>query len=99
VQGTASRPIVEGGFIPRNAGQGADLLAISTRVSRTFRVSERVRLEGIAEAFNLLNRRNPVSLNGNFGSGIYPVDPLPGFRQIVSAGDARSAQLAVRVNF
>jgi hypothetical protein len=93
-------PLRESGdFLPRNAGTGADFFAISTRLSRTFRLRERVRLQGMVEAFNLLNRRNAVSINGNFGGGMYPIEPLPTFRQVTASGDPRSAQFAVRLLF
>ena len=36
MQGTAGRPIVNGEFIPRNAGTGPDFFSLSLRVSRTF---------------------------------------------------------------
>src|SRR5205085_4929946 len=69
LQGTTGRPIVNGGFIGRNAGTGNDFFSLSTRLSRTFPITERVRLEGIAEAFNVLNHRNNLTKNGAFGSG------------------------------
>ena len=50
VQGTAGRPIVNGAFIERNAGMGSDFFSLNARLSRTFRVSERVQLEAIARA-------------------------------------------------
>ena len=81
IQGTAGRPIVNGQFIERNAGEGPDFFSLGARVSRTFAVGARARLEVIAEAFNLTNRTNVVSLNGNFGSGAYPSSPANGFRQ------------------
>lgn len=99
VQGTAARPVVGGDFIPRNAGAGPDFFAVSTRVSRAFRLRDHVRLEAIFEVFNLLNRRNAVSLNGVFGPGVYPVAPLPAFGRMIAAGDPRSAQAAIRVSF
>ena len=34
IQGTAGRPIVDGQFIPRNAGVGSDFLSLNLRVSR-----------------------------------------------------------------
>ena len=37
IQGTAGRPIVDGEFIPRNAGVGDDFFSLSLRVSRSFR--------------------------------------------------------------
>jgi hypothetical protein len=88
---------VNGDFLPRNAGRGADFLSLSARLSRTFRLGERVRIETLVEGFNLLNRLNPVLLNGNFGSGTYPSQPLPAFRQVTAAGDPRSGQIGLRV--
>ncbi|GAC1428960.1 MAG: hypothetical protein NVSMB62_26750 [Acidobacteriaceae bacterium] len=35
----------------------------------------RLRLEGMAEAFNALNHRNNLTLNANFGPGAYRVLP------------------------
>ena len=55
IQGTAGRPIMNGGFIGRNIGTGNDFFAVSARLSRTFQLTERLRLEGTAEAFNALN--------------------------------------------
>jgi hypothetical protein len=99
IQGTAARPVVNGAFIDRNAGTGNDLFSLTTRISRMFAFGERVRLEAIAEAFNALNHRNNLSLNSNFGPGVYPTSPLPGFRQVTAVGDPRTAQLALRISF
>jgi len=99
IQGTAGRPIVDGEFIERNAGIGSDFFSVNVRLSRAFRFGERVRLEAIAEVFNLTNRRNILTRNGNFGSGAYPTDPAPTFGQITAVGEPRSAQLGVRVRF
>jgi hypothetical protein len=98
VQGTAGRPIVDGAFIPRNAGTGSDFFTLSARVSRDFVVG-RVRIEGLAEAFNLTNRRNVLTRNATFGSGAYPASPLPSFNQITAVGDSRAVQLGARVRF
>jgi hypothetical protein len=38
-------------------------------------------------------------LNGTFGSGAYPTNPLPTFKQITSVADPRTLQLAVRLSF
>jgi hypothetical protein len=99
LQGTAGRPIVNGAFIPRNAGIGPDFFSTSLRLSRTFRLSDRVRLEGLVEGFNLTNRTNVVTLNGNFGSGAYPSSPSSSFGQVLSVGEPRSAQFGIRLRF
>jgi hypothetical protein len=99
IQGTSARPIVNGAFINRNAGTGFDFFNLNARLSRTFPIGERLRLEGIAEAFNLLNHVNGITLNGTFGSGAYPTNPSPTFRQITAVADSRTLQLALRVSF
>jgi hypothetical protein len=99
IQGTAGRPIVNGEFIDRNAGVGSDFFSLGTRLSRTFRVHDRIEIDGIVEAFNLTNRRNPITRNTNFGSGAYPDHPLPSFGQVTAVGEPRSVQLGLRVRF
>jgi hypothetical protein len=56
-------------------------------------------LEGLAEAFNLLNHRNNLTRNGVFGSGAYPSNPSPSFGQVTAVNDPRSMQLALRLRF
>ena len=57
------------------------------------------RLEAIAEAFNLTNRVNVVTRNATFGSGAYPTNPSPTFRQITAVAEPRSFQLGLRMKF
>jgi Carboxypeptidase regulatory-like domain/TonB dependent receptor len=95
VQGTAGRP----NNIGRNTGESFSTVNLNLRLSRTFTVTDRVRLQAIAEMFNALNHENVVSLNGVFGQGVYPSTPLPTFRQITAVNDPRSAQLALRISF
>jgi outer membrane receptor protein involved in Fe transport len=99
IQGTAARPTINGVFINRNAGEGVDFLSLGTRLSRAFQLSERIKLEALAEAFNLTNHVNGVSLNGTFGAGAYPTNPSPSFRQVTAVGDPRGFQFALRLAF
>ena len=99
IQGTAARPTVNGVFISRNAGVGSDLFVVNTRLSRSFVLGERLHLEAIAEAFNLLNHRNNLTKNGTFGAGAYPTNPSSTFGQVTAVNDPRVAQLALRVTF
>ncbi len=86
IQGTAARATLS-----RNAGTGFDLFNVNARLSRTFPLTDRLSLEAIAEAFNVLNHVNGVSLNG--------VSTSPSFRQMTAAGDPRTLQVALRVHF
>ncbi len=99
VQGTAARPQVNGVFIDRNAGTGNDFFGVNLRLSRMFALGERLKLEGIAEAFNALNHRNNLTRNGVFGTGAYPSNPLPAFGTVTAVNDPRSVQLALRFRF
>jgi carboxypeptidase family protein/TonB-dependent receptor-like protein len=99
LQGTAGRPIANGAFIERNAGAGSDFFSLSARLSRAFHLAGRVELEGLAEAFNVTNRRNDLTRNTNFGPGAYPASPSTTFGQITAVGEPRSLQFGVRVRF
>jgi len=99
VQGTAGRPIVNGDFIRRNAGIGNDFFSVNARASRSFALGERVRMEAIGEAFNLLNHRNNLTRNGVFGAGAYPTSPSATFGTVTAVQDPRGVQLALRFRF
>ncbi len=99
IQGTAARPTINGVFISRNFGKGFNYLNLGTRLSRTFYLGENLKLEALAEGFNLTNHVNGVSRNGVFGSGTYPTNPSATFGQMTGVGDSRSFQFALRLVF
>lgn len=99
IQGTAARPTINGAFISRNFGKGFNYLNLGARLSRAFYLTERLKLETLAEGFNLTNHVNGVSLNGVFGSGAYPTNPSATFGQMTGVGDSRSFQFALRLAF
>jgi hypothetical protein len=99
IQGTSARPTINGIFINRNAGAGFDFLSLGARLSRSFQLTERVKLMALAEGFNLTNHVNGVSLNGTFGTGMYPSNPSPSFMQVTAVGDPRGFQFALRLAF
>jgi hypothetical protein len=111
MQGTNSRPLADGAtaapnfdvravaLIPRNAGIGNDFFTLNLRISRVFRIAGGVRVEGLVEAFNLANRVNALTRNGNFGPGAYPTNPVSTFNQITAVGDPRVLQFGLRMTF
>ncbi|MEY4094095.1 MAG: hypothetical protein RLZZ53_1294 [Acidobacteriota bacterium] len=99
VQGTAGRPIVDGAFIDRNAGEGTPFFVMHARLSRTIRIGSRWQFEVMAEGFNLTDRANVVTRNANFGAGTYPSSPSSSFNQITAVGEPRSLQFGARVRF
>ncbi|MEO8663671.1 MAG: hypothetical protein ABI693_34765, partial [Bryobacteraceae bacterium] len=99
IQGTTARPLVNGSFIGRNIGTGPDLFSVNLRLNRAFALTERVKLEAIAEAFNALNHRNDLTKNGVFGTRAYPSTPSATFGQVTAVNDPRSLQFALRIRF
>jgi hypothetical protein len=99
IQGTAARPMINGEFISRNAGTGFDFFNLNARLTKTFRSNEQLHIEGILEAFNVLNHVNGVALNGTFGTGSYPSTPLTTYKQMTAVQDPRTLQLGLRVSF
>ena len=99
---TTDRPL----FAGRNTGIGPTFWTVDTRISRRFKLTEHVTMEGMFEAFNLFNHLNYASVNNVVGAinGPFnlsgrddrgPSAPL-GF---TSAADPRRLQLGVRLTF
>ncbi len=80
IQATSARPTINGVFIGRNAGEGPAIFNWNARLSRTFALGEHLRLQAIAEMFNLLNHVNVTTLNGVFGAGAYPSKSVASIR-------------------
>ncbi len=109
IQGTTMRPcvpgitdctnVLPGTVIGRNAGIGFDSFTLNARLSKTVHVTERVQLEGLAEAFNALNHRNDLIPNATFGTGAYPGSPSSSFGRPTAVGDPRQVQLALRLTY
>jgi len=99
IQATAGRPIANGAFIERNAGEGTAFFSLGARISRMVPLSDRLRLEVMVEGFNLTNRANVVTRNTNFGAGAYPANPSATFGQATAVGDPRAFQFGARVRF
>jgi Carboxypeptidase regulatory-like domain/TonB dependent receptor len=82
--------------VGRNTGRGFDFASLDLRVSRRFRLTERVDLQVLAEGFNVLNRSNFGVPNNTFGSG---VNPLPTFGQPTAAFDPRQFQIGIKIRY
>ena len=82
--------------VGRNTGRGFDFASLDLRLSRRFRLTERVDLQLLAEGFNMLNRANFGIPNNTFGSG---ATPLPAFGRPTAAFDPRQFQFGMKVSF
>jgi hypothetical protein len=83
--------------VGRNTGRGFDFFSLDARVSRTFTISERWRIQALAEMFNTLNRANQAVPNNIIGPN--PAAPLPGFGAATAVYDPRQAQAGVRLSW
>ena len=111
IQTTTSRPCVGlagnsaactnnvASMIGRNTGIGFDTFNLNARLTRTFPIGERLHMETIAEAFNVLNHPNDLIPNTSFGSGVYPTNPSTTFGTPTQIADPRTLQLALRFTF
>jgi hypothetical protein len=88
-----------GTMIGRNAGVGFNSFTMNTRLSRTFNLGDRYRIQGIAEAFNALNHANYLFPTGTFGNGTYPTAPSATFGTPTAAADPRSIEFAAKLSF
>jgi hypothetical protein len=96
----SDRPILMGGVVPRNFGQGTPLYSVDLFLQKNFRIAESVNLTFRAESFNTLNHYNIVGRNGTFGQSAAPLatfgTPLGGLTNIEPI---RQLQFMARVRF
>lgn len=94
-------PFLSTGNLPRNAGITHGYASLDLRVARAIRFSESIRLDIIAEGFNLFNRFNEASANPFFDvvntqnerrGGLYYSRPT-------AAYDPRQFQFGLKLNF
>jgi carboxypeptidase family protein/TonB-dependent receptor-like protein len=82
--------------VGRNTGRGFEYASLDMRLSRRFRINDRVSFDVLAEGFNLFNRANFNVPNNTFGSG---VTPNPTFGQPTQAFDPRQFQFGLKLSF
>ncbi|MFB3826944.1 MAG: TonB-dependent receptor domain-containing protein [Bryobacteraceae bacterium] len=91
---TADRPVGMG----RNSFRGPLHASLDAAGSRSFRLSEALRLELRAEAFNALNRNNYGRVNGTYGNGAAPgplfLTPMAGLQ---NSDPSRQLQVALKL--
>jgi hypothetical protein len=82
--------------VGRNTGRGFDFVSLDMRLSRRFRITERLGLDVLAEGFNLFNRSNLGVPNNTVGSG---TTPNAAFGQPTQAFDPRQFQFGLKLSF
>ena len=97
---TTDRPVINGGVIPRDAGQAPVTSDVAFAVEKSLRVTERTSVILRAESFNTFNHLNLYSLNGTWGNGATPVPtfgtPVGG---LANVGPPREMQFLARIVF
>jgi hypothetical protein len=89
------RPLYRG----RNDTPGYGFKEINLRISRTFRLTERFKIEVIGEAENLLNSLNAACTTAGCTGAVVSTYNAPDFKRITSATDSRQIQLGGRFRF
>ncbi len=89
------RPLYRG----RNDTPGYGFQEVNLRVSRTFKLRERLGLEIIAEAENLFNSLNAACTTGGCTGAVVNNANAADFRRITGTTDSRQIQLGARVRF
>ena len=97
-------PADESTSVGRNSGTTAAQVNVDMRVSRTFGLGSRGRVEVMVETFNLFNRANFIEDTNQssfvvFGSGAFPDNPLPTYGRYTLTLPPRQVQLAARISF
>jgi hypothetical protein len=82
--------------VGRNTGRGFDFASFDLRVRHRLNISERLKLDVLAEGFNLFNRSNFAVPNNTFGGG---VTPNANFGQPTAAFDSRQFQFGLKLSF
>jgi hypothetical protein len=89
------RPLFRG----RNDTPGYGFKEVNLRISRKFALNERLRLEIIGEAENLLNTTNASCSTGGCSGAVVSTFNAPDFRRITSTFNSRQIQLGGRLRF
>ena len=98
------------GLLGRGTLKGDNYVNFDMRISRRIRLSERMRAEVIAEAFNLFNTLNVTEVNSVYGAseligpepksfGQQVVAPLADFNSIRAIAPPRQLQFALKLTF
>lgn len=103
---TADRPFDfnAGTFLERNAGRGTPTYSTDLFAEKSFRLSERMRLEFRAEVFNVFNHRNILSgRNANYNTNVFGTPAANNFgganAGISNVDPSRELQFQVRFRF
>lgn len=82
----------------RNAFTSPNFVNMDMRIARTFKINERVRVQGLFEFFNLFNSANPAAININQNhTPRLPAEPVFGTTSEFLPG--REGQIGLRIEF
>ena len=95
-------PFLSAGSLGRNRGITHSYASLDLRVARAIRLGERVRLDIIAEGFNLFNRFNEAAASPFFRDVNAFNEQAPGgsyYSRPTAAYDPRQFQFGLKLNF
>lgn len=85
------------GSLSRNAGTAPGFASVDMRVARNLPIGERIKIDFIAEVFNLFNRVNVSTVNNNFRSVRFEDGKFKS--PATAVFDPRQFQFAIKINF
>jgi hypothetical protein len=87
-------------FVGRDSLQGPSMFQLDARLSRTFTIAERYKLQAILESENLLNSTNAnCSTSGGCSGAVVSTAGAADFGRITSARTARNVQIGAKFTF
>jgi len=82
----------------RNAFTSPNFVNMDLRIAKTFRINERVSVQGLFEFFNLFNNANPAAINLNQNhTPLLPKEPV--FGTVSEFLPGREGQIGLRIEF
>jgi hypothetical protein len=93
---TNDRPLNGAYVMGRNTWTGAESFTVDARISKRFRIHERIGVRILAEAFNLENRVNYSGVNTTWGTALAARTTLGMF---TSANSPRQVEFGAKIEF
>ena len=85
--------------VRRNSERMKSGYSIDLRLSKRFAMAAGRGLDAMFDVFNVTNHTNFSEINNIFGTGAYPTNPVPTYKQYTAASAGRQFQLGAKFTF
>ena len=83
----------------RNSERMKSGYSVDLRLSKRFATTAGHGFDAMLDVFNLTNHANFSEINNIFGTGAYPTNPVPTYKQYTAASTGRQFQLGAKFTF